>query len=128
MKKFTEWLDNKIINEMERQASPQQANNNFQLDTSFDNLVKMAEDLYRKTQNPVHKNLYEKLTRIQEYVKNVASGFNMYRSFDKSVLARLRGEMDIAFQLASKFAPTLVNELKTTMSKYFNFIKMNEKI
>jgi hypothetical protein len=133
MKKFNEWLDNKIINELESKMGQQpiaapQANNGFQLDTSFDKVVQTAQALYRKTQHPFHLSLYKKLVEIQRSVKDLAKSYNQYGSFNRVTIDYLDGAMDLAIQSAMQNAPNLAKEIKTVIRNYFNFIKMNEKL
>ena len=137
MKKFNEWLDNKIINELESKMGQQpiaapQANNGFQLDTSFDNVVKTTEAIYRKTQSPFVKNLYNRLVEIQKSVKDLARGFNRYRNFNRSIVDRLKSAMSMAFQssleIMKQGSPQIHKELIPAINNYNNFIRMNEKL
>ena len=137
MKKFNEWLDNKIINELESKMGQQpiaapQANNGFQLDTSFDNVVKTTEAIYRKTQSPFVKNLYNRLVEIQKSVKDLARGFNRYRDFNSSIVDRLKSAMSMAFQssleIMKQGSPQIHKELIPVINNYNQFIRMNEKL
>ena len=138
MKKFNEWLDNKIINELESKMGQQpiaapQANNGFQLDTSFDNVVKTTEAIYRKTQSPFVKTLYDMLVKIQKSVKDLARFFNRYGDFNRVTVDRLKFDMSMAFQYSLEIMkqnsiPQIHKELIPVINNYNQFIRMNEKL
>ena len=138
MKKFNEWLDNKIINELESKMGQQpiaapQANNGFQLDTSFDNVVKTTVAIYRKTQSPFVKILYNRLVEIQKSVKDLARFFNRYGDFNRVTVDRLKFDMSMAFQYSLEIMkqnsiPQIHKELIPVINNYNQFIRMNEKL
>jgi RNA recognition motif-containing protein len=113
-------------------AAPQ-ANNDFQLDTSFDKVVQTAEAIYRKTQIPFVKTLYDRLVKIQTSVKDLARFFNRYRDFNRVTVDRLKSDMSMAFQFSFQIMkqqgiPQIHKELIPAINNYNQFIRMNEKL